>query len=82
MTKYYVLLPDDNEKDVYFETNELGEDNGFGVFWGAYGLKVLMQIVDRKPEMLPNITIKTDKGKSMDVSEFLMAIDKLKVRIS
>ena len=69
--KYFLLLEDDTEKDVYFE-----------VFWGAYGLKVLMKIVDQKPELLPTITIKTDKGKSMDVSEFLMAIDKLKVRIS
>jgi hypothetical protein len=80
--KYFLLLENDTEKDVYFEMNELGEDNGFGVFWGAYGLKVLMKIVDQKPELLPTITIKTDKGKSMDVSEFLMAIDKLKVRIS
>ena len=45
-------------------------------------MKDTEKIVDQKPELLPTITIKTDKGKSMDVSEFLMAIDKLKVRIS
>jgi len=80
--KYYILLPSDSEKDTYFESNELGEDNGFGVFWGAYGLKVLMGIVEKQPELLPTITIKSASGKTMNVSEFLMAIDKLKVRIN
>ena len=80
--KYYILLPNDKEQDVHYETNELGEDNGFGVFWGAHGLKTLMSIVDKQPDLLPHITIKTDKGKSMDVAEFLTSIDKLKVRIN
>ena len=80
--KYYILLSNDKECDTHFETNKLGEDNGFGVFWGAYGLKTLMTIVDRQPELLPHITIKTDRGKSLDVAEFLKAIDKLQVRIN
>ena len=75
--KYYILLPNDKESDTHFETNELGEDNGFGVFWGAYGLKTLMTIVDRQPELLPHITIKTDKGKSLDVAEFLINMKKI-----
>ena len=80
--KYYILLPNDTEKESHYETNELGEDNGFGVFWGAQGLTTLMSIVTNKPELLPNITIKTDKGTSMDIEEFLKAINKLKVRIN
>lgn len=78
--KYYILLPNDTEKEAHYETNELGEDNGFGVFWGAQGLKTLMSIVDKQPELLPHITIKTDTNKTLTIEEFLGAIQNLKVR--
>ena len=45
--KYYILLPSDTEKESHLETNELGENNGFGVFWGAHELKTLMSIMDK-----------------------------------
>ena len=80
--KYYILLPNDTEKETHYETNGLGEDNGFGVFWGAFGLTTLMSIVEKQPELLPYIIIKTDKGLTMDVEGFLKAIDKLKVRVN
>ena len=78
--KYYILLPNDTEKESHYETNELGEDNGFGVFWGANGLQILMSIVNKQPELLPHITIKTDKGNSISVEQFLTQIKGLKVR--
>ena len=59
----------------------IGEDNGFGVFWADQGLKALMNVVDKRPELLTTIEIKTDKGKTLTVSEFLQNIDKLQVRI-
>ena len=37
----------DSEESVLYETNELGEDTGFGIFWAASGLKVLMNMVDK-----------------------------------
>tara|TARA_R110000737_G_scaffold14994_1_gene31254 strand:+ start:256 stop:486 length:231 start_codon:yes stop_codon:yes gene_type:complete len=76
------MLPDDTEKETHFESNEIGEDTGFGVFWGASGLKTLMSIVDNKPEILPHITIKTDKGNSLSVEQFLTQIKGLKVRVN
>ena len=78
--KYFIMLPGDTQKEVHYESNEIGEDTGFGVFWAGSGLKALMYIVDSQPEILPHITIKTDRGNVLSVSEFLDKIKKLKVR--
>jgi len=74
------MLPGDTNESVLFESNELGENTGFGVFWAGSGLKALMAMVDKNPEMLPDVTIKTDKGKTITVEEFLTQIKGLKVR--
>jgi len=76
------MLPGDTNESVLFESNELGENTGFGVFWAGSGLKALMAMVDKNPEMLPDVTIKTDKGKTITVEEFLTQIKGLKVRSS
>tara|TARA_B110000858_G_C17796409_1_gene472652 strand:+ start:1494 stop:1739 length:246 start_codon:yes stop_codon:yes gene_type:complete len=78
--KYFIMLPGDTNESALFESSELGEDTGFGVFWAGLGLKVLMTIVDKQPEILPHITIKTDKGQSISVEQFLTQIKGLKVR--
>tara|TARA_Y100000389_G_C17395218_1_gene482140 strand:- start:117 stop:362 length:246 start_codon:yes stop_codon:yes gene_type:complete len=79
---YYIMLPGDSEKEVYFDSNLLGENTGFGVFWAGLGLKVLMEMVDKNPDMLPDVSIKTDKGKTLSVEEFLTQIKGLKVRVN
>ena len=76
------MLPGDSEKEVYFDSNLLGENTGFGVFWAGSGLKVLMEMVDKNPDMLPDVSIKTDKGKTLSVEEFLTQIKGLKVRVN
>jgi len=78
MSSYYILLPGDTEKDCIKDTNLLGEAS-FNVFYAGMGLKALMKMVDKSPELLPSVTIKTDQGKSLSVEEFLTAIQKLKV---
>ena len=79
---YYIMLPGDSEKEVYFDSNLLGENTGFGVFWAGSGLKVLMEMVDKNPDMLPDVSIRTDKGKTLSVEEFLTQIKGLKVRVN
>ena len=59
----------------------IGTDNGFGVFWADQGLRALMNIVDKEPEKLTKVQIKPDQNHTLNVSEFLEKIDKLKVRI-
>lgn len=75
--QYYLLLPNDNEQELS-DANLLGESS-FGNFWSGGGLKVLMTIVDKQPELLPQCVIKTDTGKLFNIEEFLTSISKLKV---
>ena len=74
------MMPGDTEQDAYLETNLLGEDNGFGVFWSGQGLKSLMGMIDSKPELLEVVKIKTDKNETLSITEFLDGIKKLKIR--
>ena len=74
------MFPGDKEKEATFESNLLGESS-FKTFWGVDGLKKLMWMVDKTPELLELVKIKTDKGKQLSVLEFLDEIKKLKVRI-
>ena len=79
---YYIMLPGDTEREVNFDSNLLGENTGFGVFWAGAGLKVLMKMVDTSPQMLPDVRIKTAKGRELTVEEFLTEIKGLKVRVN
>ena len=53
---YYLLLEGDSEKDVYFDSNVLGEES-FGTFYSGQGLVALNNIVNQKPELLETIKI-------------------------
>jgi len=73
------MMPGDNAESAIFESNLLGEAS-FKVFWAAQGLKALMKMVDQAPEMLETVTIKTEKGESISVEQFLERIQNLSVR--
>ena len=79
--QYFIMFPDDKETEATFESNLLGESS-FKVFWGGKGLKTLMLMVDKTPELLPLVKIKNDKGKVYEVLEFLEEIQKLQIRTS
>lgn len=72
------MLPGDTEKDCIKDTNLLGEAS-FKTFYAGLGLKALMKMVDRSPELLTSVTIKTDTGKTLTVEQFLTDIQTLKV---
>lgn len=76
--QYFILLPGDTEKDCINDTNLLGESS-FSKFYPGLGLTALMKMVDRNPELLTQVTIKTDQGKTLSVEEFLTDIQTLKV---
>jgi hypothetical protein len=76
--QYYILMPGDKETELS-DANLLGESS-FDTFWGGGGLKILMKLVDRQPEVLPNVTIKTDANKIITIDQFLTDIGKLKIR--
>ena len=74
MITYYITYGDDGG------TMELGTDNGFGVFWTDQGMRVLMNIVDKNPEQLVDIEIKTSSNEVLSIADFLDRIKKLRVR--
>jgi hypothetical protein len=78
--RYYILYPDSTTDDLIRDDHQLGEDNGFGVFWTATGFQILQRAVNNNPDILNHFDIVNDRGKHMSVEEFLDAIAKLKVR--
>jgi hypothetical protein len=78
--QYFIMLPGDTEKDCIKDTNLLGEAS-FNTFYAGLGLKALMKMVDKKPEMLEHIRIKTDRNENLSVEEFLTRMQPLKVKM-
>tara|TARA_B100001059_G_scaffold84097_1_gene82130 strand:- start:421 stop:669 length:249 start_codon:yes stop_codon:yes gene_type:complete len=79
--RYYILYPGNTEADTINDINQLGDDNGFGVFWANRGLNVLMNAVDQQHSITEELVIKCERGKSYSIEEFLDKIKSLKVRV-
>ena len=78
--RYYLLLPGDTEASADYDTNLLGEDTGFGIFWPGAGLQALMSMVDSKPQMLRYVIVKDEKGRELTIEEFLKQIQNLRIK--
>jgi hypothetical protein len=76
---YYLLLEGDSEKDVYFDSNVLGEES-FGKFYPEKGFGALMNIKDRKPELLEKITVKKETGEVITLDQFIDTLTTLKIQ--
>ncbi len=76
---YYLLLEDDSEKDVYFDSNVLGEES-FGMFYTGQGMVALNNIVNQQPELLETIKILDDTKKSYTLTQFMDILSKLKIK--
>jgi hypothetical protein len=79
--QFFLLMPGDSEEDTLNEANLLGESS-FGTFWAGTALKTLMTVVDKDPELLPMMKIRTDmSNKIFSIEEFLTVIQKHKIRM-
>jgi hypothetical protein len=79
--QFFLLMPGDSEEDTLNEANLLG-DSSFGTFWAGTALKTLMAVVDKDPELLPLMKIRTDmSNKIFSIEEFLTVIQKHKIRM-
>ena len=78
---YYLLLSGDNEKDVIYETNVLGEES-FGVFYPSIGFIIMSKIINDRPELLEDIKILDDHKTSHSITEFLDKLDKWRIKKS
>jgi len=79
--RYYILYPDSTEADTVNDINQLGDENGFGVFWARSGFNVLMNACDQNHDILAHLVIKDERNRVYSIEEFLDKIKKLKVRI-
>jgi hypothetical protein len=76
---YYLLLEGDSEKDVYFDSNVLGEES-FGMFYTGQGMVALNNIVNKKPELLETIKILDETKNSYTLTQFMDILSKLKIK--
>ena len=76
---YYLLLEGDSEKDVYFDSNVLGEES-FDKFYPEKGFWALMNMKDRKPELLEIVTVKKETGEVISLDQFIDIISTLKIQ--
>jgi hypothetical protein len=76
---YYLLLKNDTEKDVYFDSNVLGEES-FGKFYPERGLEALMNIKDKSPSLLESVIIKKETGEVISLIDFLNILDELRIQ--
>ena len=79
--RYYILYPGDTEADTVKDTNQLGEDNGFGVFWIATGLQNLVTHIVKNDSIVEQVTIKDESSNNYTIEEFLDKINSLHVRV-
>ena len=76
---YYLLLEGDSEKDVYFDSNVLGEES-FGVFYPSIGFNIMSKIINDRPELLEDIKILDDHKTSHSITEFLDKLEKWRIK--
>ena len=76
---FYILMKGDTEKDAINSTNTLGEIS-FNTFHSEDGFKILMNIVNKYPERLEEISIFDQQVRDYSIEEFLDKIKGLKLK--
>tara|TARA_B100000073_G_scaffold27250_1_gene21032 strand:+ start:547 stop:783 length:237 start_codon:yes stop_codon:yes gene_type:complete len=70
---------EEKKENLMFSSNILGEES-LGSFYPEQGWVALNNMINNSPESLPNYQILDEKGKTYTVTEFLDAIEKLKIK--
>ena len=78
---YYLLLEGDSEKDVYFDSNVLGEES-FETFYPSIGFTILNKIINQQPELLESLQILDEQKTSYTITQFLDKIEQWKMKKS
>lgn len=72
---FYILLPQDSESDTLNDSNILGEIS-FNKFKPNDGFNVLSKIINDHPELIPDVKILDQTGKSYTIDGFFDIIEK------
>tara|TARA_Y100000296_G_C5012444_1_gene175800 strand:- start:41 stop:286 length:246 start_codon:yes stop_codon:yes gene_type:complete len=76
---YYLLLKGDTEKDVFYETNVLGEES-FEIFYPSIGFIILNRIINDNPEIVETIKILDEHKNSYTLTEFVDKLTQWKIK--
>jgi len=76
---YYILLPGDTEENIT-DANILGEESTHNNFWPGDRLTALNNIIDRRPDMLDQITVIRSDRKVITIEKFLNDIKKFNIK--
>ncbi len=76
---YYLLLKGDTEKDVFYETNVLGEES-FETFYPSVGFMILQRILNQQPEIVKTIKIFDEKKNPYTLEEFVSKLETWKIK--
>ena len=76
---YYILLPGDTEESIT-DANILGEESTHNNLWPGDGLTALNNIIDRRPDMLDQITVIRSDRKVITIEKFLNDIKKFNIK--
>ena len=78
---YYLLLQGDTEKDVFYETNVLGEES-FEMFYPSIGFIILQRILNDEPEVVKTIKILDERKNAYTITEFVDKLAQWKIKKS
>ena len=76
---YYLLLQGDTEKDVFYETNVLGEES-FEMFYPSIGFIILNRIINDNPEFVKTIKILDEQKNPYTLTEFIDKLEQWKIK--
>jgi len=78
---YYLLLQGDTEKDVFYETNVLGEES-FEMFYPSIGFIILQRILNDEPEVVKTVKILDERKNAYTITEFVDKLAQWKIKKS
>ena len=76
---YYIMMDGDKKQDTQYSSNILGEES-FGTFYPEEGMQALMNIVNKRPELLSNVKIDGEDSRKFTLTEFFDIISTLRIR--
>lgn len=71
---YYLTIP--SEKRPI----SIGEES-FGFFYADHGFDLLVDIMQKKPNLVTHITITDEGGKVLNLDDFVTFLSKIKMRV-
>lgn len=80
---YYLLIPErlvEGDTNLHTDQYKLGESS-FGTFYPGQGYHLLEDLADRFPDVLDEVTVKTDQDETLTIEEFLTEIEELTVLV-